>query len=216
MFTGAYAINPFDGREIPVWISEYVLAGYGTGAIMAVPCGDQRDFLFAKHFDIPITNIIGTHYNGEEANPTKDAILENSGFLNGLVMKDAIDVAIKAIEEKGIGIRKINYKMRDAAFSRQRYWGEPFPIVWKDGIAYPLDESELPLTLPKVEKYTPGPDGQGPLANIESWVNQPVRLANQAESENPLTGGRGGFRNQHHARLCRIILVFSSLYGPAE
>lgn len=171
VFTGAYALNPFDGREIPIWISEYVLAGYGTGAIMAVPCGDERDHKFARHFNIPITNIIGSHYNGEEANPTKDAILENSGFLNGLLMKDAIDVAIKAIEKKGIGTRKVNYKMRDAAFSRQRYWGEPFPITWKDGIAKEWT-GELPLVLPDVEKYSPGPDGQGPLANIPEWVAQ--------------------------------------------
>lgn len=169
VFTGAYAINPFDGREIPIWISEYVLAGYGTGAIMAVPCGDQRDFLFAKHFNIPITNIIGSHYNGEEANPTKDAVLENSDFINGIVMKDAIEVVIKKIEELGIGVRKINYRMRDAAFSRQRYWGEPFPIQWKNGIAYPLDEKELPLELPHVESYKPGPEGEGPLANIPEW-----------------------------------------------
>ncbi len=171
VFTGAYAINPFDGREIPIWISEYVLAGYGTGAIMAVPCGDERDHKFARHFNIPITNIIGSYYNGEEANPTKEATLENSGFLNGLLMKDAIEVAITAIEEKGIGIRKKNYKMRDAAFSRQRYWGEPFPIVWKNGIAYPLSEDQLPLVLPVVDKYGPGPDGEGPLANIPEWAN---------------------------------------------
>lgn len=170
VFTGAYAINPFDGREIPIWISEYVLAGYGTGAIMAVPCGDERDHKFAKHFQIPITNIIGPHYDGEEANPTKDAILENSGFLNGMLMKDAIDVVIAAIEEKGIGIRKVNFKMRDAAFSRQRYWGEPFPITWKNGIAYQLSETELPLELPHVDSYKPGPDGEGPLANIPEWV----------------------------------------------
>ncbi|MBP6214713.1 MAG: leucine--tRNA ligase [Chitinophagaceae bacterium] len=172
VFTGAYAINPFDGREIPVWISEYVLAGYGTGAIMAVPCGDERDHKFARHFNIPITNIIGSNYDGEEANPTKEAILENSGFLNGLVMKDAMEVAIKTIEEKGIGVRKVNYKMRDAAFSRQRYWGEPFPITWKNGIAYPLNEKELPLELPHVDSYKPGPDGEGPLANIPEWVER--------------------------------------------
>ncbi len=172
VFTGSYAINPFDGREIPIWISEYVLAGYGTGAIMAVPCGDERDHKFARHFNIPITNIIGSHYNGEEANPTKDAILENSGFLNGLLMKEAIEVAIGAIEEKRIGVRKKNYKMRDAAFSRQRYWGEPFPIVWKNGIAYPLAENELPLELPHVDSYKPGPDGEGPLANIKDWTGR--------------------------------------------
>jgi leucyl-tRNA synthetase len=170
VFTGGYALNPFDGRQIPIWISEYVLAGYGTGAIMAVPCGDERDFKFAKHFNIPITNIIGSHFNGEEANPTKDAVLENSGFLNGLVMREAIDVANKKIEELGIGVRKVNYKMRDAAFSRQRYWGEPFPVEWKDGIAYPLPDNELPLELPFIEKYGPGPEGEGPLANIPEWT----------------------------------------------
>ncbi len=170
VFTGAYAINPFNGREIPIWISEYVLAGYGTGAIMAVPCGDERDLKFAKHFNIPVTNIIGLHFNGEEANPTKDAILENSGFLDGLVMREAMETAIQALEDNGIGKRKVNYKMRDAAFSRQRYWGEPFPIVWKNGIAYPLDEKELPLELPHVDSYKPGPDGEGPLANIKEWT----------------------------------------------
>jgi leucyl-tRNA synthetase len=169
-FTGAYAINPFDGREIPIWIAEYVLAGYGTGAIMAVPCGDQRDYAFAKHFNIPITNIIGEHYNGEEANPTKDAVLTNSGFLNGMVMRDAIDVVMKKLEEMGIGKRKVNYKMRDAGFSRQRYWGEPFPIIWNNGVAIPLDEKELPLELPHVDKYGPGPEGEGPLANLKDWV----------------------------------------------
>lgn len=172
VFTGAYAINPFDGRRIPVWISEYVLAGYGTGAIMAVPCGDERDHKFAKHFDIPVTNIIGSYYKGDEANPTKDAVLENSGFLNGLVMKEAIEVAIKEIEKRGIGIRKKNYKMRDAAFSRQRYWGEPFPVKWIDGVAKPLDESALPLELPHVDSYKPGPEGEGPLANIPEWTAQ--------------------------------------------
>ena len=169
-FTGAYAINPFDGREIPIWISEYVLAGYGTGAIMAVPCGDERDFKFARHFNIPITNIIGDAYTGEEANPTKDAILSNSGFINGLVMRDAIEVVISKLEDMGIGKRKVNFKMRDAAFSRQRYWGEPFPIQWKNGVAHPLPESELPLLLPSVDSYSPGPEGEGPLANIPEWV----------------------------------------------
>ncbi|HEY6082111.1 MAG TPA: class I tRNA ligase family protein, partial [Chitinophagaceae bacterium] len=169
-FTGAYAANPFGGREIPVWISEYVLAGYGTGAIMAVPCGDERDHKFARHFNIPITNIIGDAYRGDEANPTKDAILENSDFLDGMIMRDAIETVIRKLEEQGIGARKVNYKMRDAAFSRQRYWGEPIPVRWDNGIARPLEESELPLELPHVESYKPGPEGEGPLANIESWT----------------------------------------------
>lgn len=172
VFTGAYAIHPFNQKHIPIWISEYVLAGYGTGAIMAVPCGDERDFKFAQHFNIPITNIIGAAYTGTEANPTKEAILENSDFLNGMKMKNAIEVVIDKIESLGIGKRKVNYKMRDAAFSRQRYWGEPFPIKWIDGVAYPLEEKELPLLLPNVEKYSPGPEGEGPLANIPEWVQQ--------------------------------------------
>ena len=170
-FTGACAINPFDGRKIPIWIAEYVLAGYGTGAIMAVPCGDQRDFDFAKHFNIPITNIIGDFFNGTEANPTKEATLTNSGFLDGIKMKDAIDIVLKKIEEEEIGQRKVNYKMRDAGFSRQRYWGEPFPIVYRNGVAYPLEEKDLPVELPHVENYKPGPEGEGPLANIADWVN---------------------------------------------
>lgn len=169
-FTGAYAVNPFNGKQIPIWISEYVLAGYGTGAIMGVPCGDERDHRFAKHFNIPITNIIGEHYNGVDANPTKDALLENSEFLNGVVMRDAIGIVNAKLEEMGIGKKKVNYKMRDAAFSRQRYWGEPFPIQWKNGVAVPLSESELPLLLPEVESYSPGPEGEGPLANIPEWV----------------------------------------------
>ncbi|RBL93969.1 leucine--tRNA ligase [Chitinophaga flava] len=170
-FTGAYAVNPFDGREIPVWTAEYVLAGYGTGAIMAVPCGDQRDFGFARHFNIPITNIIGDAFNGEEANPTKDAQLQNSGFLNGMDMKAAMDAVISKLEEMKIGKRQINYKMRDAGFSRQRYWGEPFPILFKDGVPYAMDEKDLPLELPYVEQYKPGEEGEGPLANITDWVN---------------------------------------------
>lgn len=170
-FTGAYAVNPFNGKEIPIYIAEYVLAGYGTGAIMAVPCGDERDFKFAQHFNIPITNIIGEQFNGTEANPTKDAILENSDFLNGLIMKDAMKVALDKIEELGIGKRKVNYKMRDAGFSRQRYWGEPFPIIWNDGVAIALEETDLPLELPHVDTYGPGPEGEGPLGNITEWVN---------------------------------------------
>ncbi len=191
VFTGAYAINPFDGREIPIWISEYVLAGYGTGAIMAVPCGDERDFKFANHFNIPITNILGDAFNGTEPNPTKDAILTNSGFLNGMVLRDAIDVVITKLEEMGIGTRKTNFRMRDAAFSRQRYWGEPFPIVWKDGVAYPLPESELPLELPKMDDIKPGKNGDGPLSNNIEWLTDTEKYFVNSEgfSSSPLGAG---------------------------
>jgi leucyl-tRNA synthetase len=169
-FTGSYAINPLNGREVPVWISEYVLAGYGTGAIMAVPCGDERDHKFAKHFNLPITNIIGEYYNGSEANPTKDAILQNSDFINGMVMHKAIDVVIAKLEEKGLGKSQINYKMRDAGWSRQRYWGEPFPVVYKDDMPYAMDESDLPLELPESNNFKPSGSGEGPLANLKDWV----------------------------------------------
>ncbi len=169
-FTGSYALHPFTKKPIPIWVAEYVLAGYGTGAIMGVPCGDERDHRFAKHFGLPITNILGTGYTGEAANPDKNLILEQSDFLDGLCMSDAIEVAIQRIEQEKIGTRQVNYKIRDAAFSRQRYWGEPFPIIWRDGVAYPLSESELPLELPHVDSYKPGPDGQGPLANITDWM----------------------------------------------
>lgn len=169
-FTGAYAINPFNGREIPIWISEYVLAGYGTGAIMGVPCGDERDHKFARHFDLPITNIIGSHYDGKEANPTYDAILENSDFLNGLDMRTAMGVVVKKVEELGIGQRQVNYKMRDAGWSRQRYWGEPFPVVYRDDMPYAMDEKDLPLELPDSNDFRPSGTGEGPLANLKDWV----------------------------------------------
>lgn len=170
-FTGAYAINPFDQKQIPIWISEYVLAGYGTGAIMGVPCGDERDHRFAKHFNLSITNIIGTYYDGTDANPTYEATLENSDFLNGLKMRDAIDVVVKKFEEMGIGKKQVNYKMRDAGWSRQRYWGEPFPVVFHDGMPYAMDEKDLPLELPPSDNFKPSGTGEGPLANNQEWMN---------------------------------------------
>ncbi len=170
-FTGAYAVNPLSGSEVPIWISEYVLAGYGTGAIMGVPCGDERDHKFAKHFNLPVTNIIGTHYNGTEANPTYDAVLENSGFLNGMVMRDAIQAVVAKLEELGIGQRQVNYKMRDAGWSRQRYWGEPFPVIYRGDMPYAMDEKDLPLELPDSSDFRPSGTGEGPLANLPDWVN---------------------------------------------
>jgi leucyl-tRNA synthetase len=170
-FTGAYAIHPFTGNKIPIWTSEYVLAGYGTGAIMGVPSGDERDHKFAKHFNITITNIIGDYYNGEEANPTKDAILQNSDFLDGMVMRNAIEVVIDKVEEKGIGKRQINYKMRDAGWSRQRYWGEPFPVKFKHGMPYALAERDLPLELPPLDDFKSAGTGEGPLANVKGWAS---------------------------------------------
>jgi leucyl-tRNA synthetase len=172
-FTGSYALNPFDGRPVPIWTAEYVLAGYGTGAIMAVPCGDERDFAFARHFGIPITNILGELFDGSAANPTKEGKLHNSGFISGMGMREALEAVIAELERRGIGQRKVNYKMRDAGFSRQRYWGEPFPIVYREGIPYPLGEEALPLVLPDVESFGAGPEGQGPLANLPGWVQLP-------------------------------------------
>ncbi|MFZ9503375.1 MAG: leucine--tRNA ligase, partial [Cyclobacteriaceae bacterium] len=170
-FTGAYAVNPISGKKIPVWISEYVLVGYGTGAIMGVPCGDERDHKFAKHFNLPITNIIGSSYDGTEANPTKDAILQNSGFLDGLVMHEALIKSVEKLEELGVGKRKVNYKMRDAGWSRQRYWGEPFPVVFRNDIPYPMDIQDLPLELPPTENFKSAGNGEGPLANLQDWIN---------------------------------------------
>lgn len=173
-FTGAYVMHPFTRKQVPIWISEYVLAGYGTGAIMAVPSGDDRDHAFAKHFQIPITNIFGSNYHGEFAYTDKTGTLENSGFLSGIEIAKATDVAIRAIVDAGIGKAKVNFKMRDAGFSRQRYWGEPFPVVYVNGIPYATDEIEnggnLPVELPMVENYKPGPEGEGPLANVTEWV----------------------------------------------
>jgi len=173
-FTGAYAVHPFTGEDIPVWISEYVLAGYGTGAIMAVPAGDERDFAFAKHFNLPIPNIFDHTDISESACSDKQAILCSSDFLNGLTAREAIGRAIDRLEADGVGVRKINYRMRDAGFSRQRYWGEPFPIVYNDeGMALALDEQALPLELPHLASYSAGPQGKGPLANATEWMNSP-------------------------------------------
>lgn len=176
-FTGAYAEHPLTGRQIPIWISEYVLIGYGTGAIMAVPSGDDRDHAFAKHFSIPITNIFGDKYTGEAAYSDKTGTLHNSDFVTGMTVADAAEAIIATLEKMGAGTRRVNYRLRDAGFSRQRYWGEPFPIVYINDQPYGTDEftdeaiSQLPVELPHVKTYSPGPEGQGPLANVTDWVN---------------------------------------------
>ena len=175
VFSGRYAINPVTGKEIPIYISDYVLAGYGTGAIMAVPAHDSRDYAFAKHFDLPIVPLIEGADISEESFDAKDGIMMNSSNerlqLNGLQVKDAIAKTKEYIEEAGIGKVKVNYRLRDAIFSRQRYWGEPFPIYYdEDGQPQPLDESELPLQLPDVDKFLPTETGEPPLGRAKNWV----------------------------------------------
>ncbi len=170
VFSGSYGINPLTGEKIPIWISEYVLAGYGTGAIMAVPAHDSRDYAFARRFDLPIIPIIEGCDVSEQSFDAKEGKMCNSGFLDGMDVKQAIEAAKDYVEEKGLGKRKTNYRLRDAIFSRQRYWGEPFPIYYKDGIPTPLPESELPLTLPEIESFKPSPDGQPPLARAKDWT----------------------------------------------
>ncbi|NMM48079.1 leucine--tRNA ligase [Marinigracilibium pacificum] len=169
VFTGAHGIHPFTGEKVPVWVADYVLGGYGTGAVMAVPSGDQRDYDFAKHFDLPIVQIIDAQKIEDQADPTKEGKMVNSGFINGLSVTEATKKAIEILEEKGKGFAKINYRMRDAVFSRQRYWGEPIPVYFKNEVPYLINESELPLELPEVDKYLPTEDGEPPLARAENW-----------------------------------------------
>ncbi|MBP5664024.1 MAG: leucine--tRNA ligase [Bacteroidales bacterium] len=178
-FTGAYGINPITGAKLPIWIADYVLMGYGTGAIMAVPAHDSRDFAFARHFNLPIIQVVtkpGTEPTDpatwEESFDAKDGIMVNSGFLNGLTVKKAIECMIQELEKQGVGTGKTNYRLRDAIFSRQRYWGEPFPIYYKDGMPYTLDESKLPLELPSIDEYKPTETGEPPLARAKNWVTE--------------------------------------------
>lgn len=171
-FTGSYVLHPFTGEKIPVWIGDYVLAGYGTGAVMAVPAHDERDFRFAKYFDLPLPIVVQANQEWDfekDAYGEKSGKLINSEFLNGLEVKDAIAKAIDEIEKAGIGQGKVNYRLRDAVFGRQRYWGEPIPIYYKNGHPYSIDECDLPLKLPEVDKYLPTEDGEPPLARAKDW-----------------------------------------------
>jgi leucyl-tRNA synthetase len=170
VFTGSYAINPVSGEKVPVWISEYVLAGYGTGAIMAVPAHDSRDYVFARTFHLPIVPVIEGSDISESSFDAKSGIMCNSGFLNGMDVKQAIPAAIDYVEAHGLGHRKINYRLRDAIFSRQRYWGEPFPIYYKDGIPCAMPYECLPLELPEVDKFLPTETGEPPLARAKDWT----------------------------------------------
>lgn len=168
-FTGACCVHPFTGEKIPIWVADYVLAGYGTGAIMAVPAHDSRDYDFAKHFKLPIIEVVSGGDISESSYDAKEGILINSGFINGMNVKEAIQAVIVAIQEKKIGQGTVNYRLRDAIFSRQRYWGEPFPVYYREGIPYVMDESELPLRLPEVDKYLPTETGDPPLARAKDW-----------------------------------------------
>ncbi|GAB4418414.1 MAG: leucine--tRNA ligase [Bacteriovoracaceae bacterium] len=169
VFTGAYCIHPFSGKEIPIWVGDYVLGGYGTGAIMAVPAHDSRDYAFAKHFKLPIIEVVSGGNIEEESYDAKEGKLVNSDFLNGLEVQEAIAKAIKEIESKKLGTKKINYRLRDAIFSRQRYWGEPFPVYYKNGLPHMIKESELPLELPEVDTYLPTESGEPPLGRAKNW-----------------------------------------------
>ena len=171
VFTGAYALHPFTGKKVPIWIGDYVLAGYGTGAVMAVPCGDQRDYDFAKHFNLEIPNIFEGVDISEHAHEDKEGTkIANSDFLNGLTYKKALKRIIYEIEQRGFGYGKVNYRLRDAVFSRQRYWGEPFPVYYKNGLPQMIDPKYLPIKLPEVEKYLPTEDGKPPLGNATTWA----------------------------------------------
>ncbi len=175
VFTGSYAINPFTNEAIPIWISEYVLSGYGTGAIMAVPGHDGRDYAFAKHFNLPIVPVVDDgegHDMSEGSYDAKAGKMINSGIINGMEVKEAIAYIAGEVEKRGIGKSKINYRLRDAIFSRQRYWGEPFPVYYKDDLPYMLDESKLPLELPEVDKYLPTESGEPPLGRAKNWKTE--------------------------------------------
>ncbi|MFD0750472.1 leucine--tRNA ligase [Mucilaginibacter calamicampi] len=182
-FTGSYVLNPLNGDRVPIYIADYVLAGYGTGAVMAVPSGDQRDYLFAKHFNLPIIPILDTQNIVDEADPTKEGKYINSDFINGLAYKEATAATVAKLEELGAGKAKVNFRMRDAIFGRQRYWGEPVPVYFKDGLPHLINESELPLILPEIDKYLPTETGEPPLARADGWSYKPQSAPSKSPPE---------------------------------
>ena len=203
VFTGSYVINPFNNEKVPIYLADYVLAGYGTGAVMGVPSGDQRDWNFATHFNLPIVPILDAQKDMDvQADNTKEGKYINSGIINGLGYKEATQVLTQFLEEKGIGKGKIQYRLRNAVFSRQRYWGEPVPAYFKDGLPYLIEESELPLNLPVIDKYLPTDNGEPPLGRAEGWKYSPLTprggttdsdLDSQSGSESSPPGGGGGY-----------------------
>lgn len=225
VFSGAYAINPFTGDRIPIWISEYVLAGYGTGAIMAVPAHDSRDYAFAKHFNLPIIPLIEGADVSEESFDAKEGIVMNSpreghqsidGFsLNGLTVKEAIAATKKFVTEKGIGRVKVNYRLRDAIFSRQRYWGEPFPVYYDNGIPKMIPEDCLPVELPEITAYKPTEDGEPPLGRATKWVWDTV---NKKVVENSKIDQKTVFPIDLYTmpQFCRIKRLLPALHGSPQ
>jgi leucyl-tRNA synthetase len=205
VFTGAYVIHPFSGKKIPIWVGDYVLAGYGTGAVMAVPAHDSRDYAFAKHFGLPIIEVVSGGDLEVSSYDAKEGKLINSDFLDGLEVKVAIKKAIAQIEDKGLGKGKTNYRLRDAIFGRQRYWGEPIPVYYKNGIPQVLDESELPLILPEVDKYLPTETGEPPLARAKGWkypeINSGKTSSNKHGEHTPAPSQEGKFYEYEYSTM---------------
>lgn len=205
---GIKAVNPVNNKEIPIFISDYVLVSYGTGAIMAVPAHDTRDWQFAKKFDLPIIEVVkGGNVQEEAFTDCATGVMVNSGILDGLSVEDAKKKIIEWLTENGKGHTKVNYKLRDWVFSRQRYWGEPIPIVHCDKCGYvPIDESELPLRLPMVESYEPTDNGESPLAKMTDWI----------ETTCPHCGGKAYRETDTMPQLGRFVMVLSEIYGSSQ